>query len=198
MQSYFNPGSRRAPFTFVFVSLLVGLFCCPFLLSGAAKAGKEKKRARPAQPITINADRLVTDNNAGTAEFIGRVHATQGTTVIDSQRMMIYYSRSNDDTGAASSGSVLATGKRRVTRITATGKVRIHIDNSTATASKAEYRVARRVLVLSGPGARIVSGDNTVSGPRITFYRDSGRIDVDGSRTNRIEAVFNPGSGGLQ
>jgi lipopolysaccharide export system protein LptA len=53
------------------------------------------------------------------------------------------------------------------------------------------------MLVLSGE-ASVTSGDNTIAGETITFYRDDGRFTVEGGSKGRVRAVILPEDSGLE
>ncbi len=83
-------------------------------------------------------------------------------------------------------------------RLVAAGNVKIKFDNRLAVAQQAVYITAQRVLTLTGPDATITSGDNTISGETITFYRDDGRFTVEGGPEGRVKAVILPEDSGLE
>ena len=47
--------------------------------------------------------------------------------------------------------------------------------------------------MLSGDNSKVTSGNDSISGARITVYRDSNRIMIESSKAQRVEAVFYPG-----
>jgi lipopolysaccharide export system protein LptA len=51
--------------------------------------------------------------------------------------------------------------------------------------------------VLEGPGAKVVSGKDEVVGSKITFYRDDGRVSMEGDGQNRVKAIIHSGQRGL-
>jgi lipopolysaccharide export system protein LptA len=57
----------------------------------------------------------------------------------------------------------------------------------------AEYTPATKVVVLSGPGSKVTSGNNYVSGEKITFYVNEDRVIVERSKEKQVEAVFYSG-----
>jgi len=144
----------------------------------ANKASSEK--------IHITADRMVVDNIARTAEFSGRVRAVQGTFVITSQSLKMYY-RTADD-----AGGVVSENSDSIERIVADGKVKILMDDKVATTTSAEYRTDTQVLVLLGTGSKITSAKNSITGSKITFYRTDERVIVEGQENKRVEAEFYP------
>ena len=50
---------------------------------------------------------------------------------------------------------------------------------------------------MSGNGSKIVSGDNSISGEKITIDRVTGRINVESGDKKRVEAVLYSGEKGL-
>jgi lipopolysaccharide export system protein LptA len=144
------------------------------------------------QKIHITADKLISDNDADYAEFIGNVRATQEDTVITADRLKIFF-KSN-----AGHKDTPAIGDESITKIVADGNVKINFDNRVAVTRQAVYNTQTGVLVLSGNNSRIVSGDNSISGEKITIDRATGRINVESGSKKRVEAVFYSGEKGLK
>jgi len=138
----------------------------------------------PSHMIRITSDRLVSDNTARFAEFIGNVRATQGTTIITADRLKVYYK--SDMKRVESQGP----GEESIQKLESTGHVVIHFDNRVAKAENAIYITDSRILILKGPNSSITSGTDTVTGEKITLYREDGRIQVESGKTGRVEAVF--------
>lgn len=144
----------------------------------------------PGKKIYITSDSLVSGNDAKYAEFIGNVKATQGSDVITTDRLKIFFKKtpqSNDN---------LIMNQESIAKIVANGHVTIHFDNKVAVAEQAVYITATRVLVLSGPNSKIVSGSDSVAGEKITIYRADGRINVESGGEKRVNAVFFSGGKG--
>lgn len=151
-----------------------------------AGAGADKESER----IHITSDSLVTDNNANYAEFIGNVSATQGTTLITSDKLRIYYQVAGSGKGKK------ITSQDAVKRIVATGNVTIRFDNKVAVTEQAEYITDSGMIILTGANSRVTSGSNYVSGDKITLYRNQDKVTVERSKDKRVEAVFYPGEQG--
>jgi len=148
--------------------------------------------AAQKEKIHIVADVLTSNSEARFAEFTGNVRATQGDTVITSDRLKIFYTEGL----AESKGS--SSGEGAINKIVASGNVKISFDNRVATAQEAVYNSESKILVLSGPQSKIVSGTDSITGEKITYNRSDGRITVEGGRNSRVEAVFHSGSGGIR
>jgi len=144
------------------------------------------------EKIHVVADLLTTNSEARFAEFVGNVRATQGDTVITSDRLKIFYSERLAESKNPSAG------EGAVKRIVATGNVNISFDNRVATAQEAVYNTESRILVLSGPHSKITSGTDSITGEKITYNRADGRITVESGRNSRVEAVFHSGGEGIR
>lgn len=144
----------------------------------------------PGKKIYITSDSLVSGNDAKYAEFIGNVKATQGSDVITADRLKIFFKKTPQ------SNDKLIMDQESIAKIVANGHVTIHFDNKVAVAEQAVYITATRVLVLSGPNSKIVSGSDSVAGEKITIYRADGRINVESGGEKRVNAVFFSGGKG--
>ena len=156
----------------------------------AAESTPQKAAAPEAQKIHITAQRLISDTANNNAEFSGNVRATQGNTQINADSLKLFFS--GQSTGAEASPA------QSLEKLVATGNVEIKFDNRLAVAQQAVYITAQRVLILTGPGATVTSGENTISGETITFYRDDGRFTVEGGTGGRVKAIILPEESGLE
>ena len=162
----------------------VAICLAGLLLLAVAAVPEPARAAEPAEEIRVTADRLVAKGNANMAEFIGNVNVTQGDTAIRADRIRIYTKKNAEGTGSQTPGT------EAIERIVADGNVRIRMKDGTAVGQQAEYQAAKRIIILSGPEAKVTRGGNSITGSRITLYRDDGRINFDGSERQRVEAVF--------
>jgi lipopolysaccharide export system protein LptA len=136
------------------------------------------------QKIHITADKLVSDNEANYVEFIGNVKAIQAETIITADRLKIFYKKDLDNQKPP------PVGEESIKKIVANGNVRIKFDNKVAITQQAVYNTQTRVIVLSGADSKILSGNDYISGEKITLYRTDGRINVESGNEKRVEAVF--------
>jgi lipopolysaccharide export system protein LptA len=150
---------------------------------------------REAKPIQITSQRLVSDTTNNQAEFLGNVRASQGQTLITADSLKLFFV-SQSEAGQAEAGQ--GSMAQSLEKLVATGNVEIKFDNRLAVARQAVYITAQRMLVLTGPGASVTSGDNTITGETITFYRADGRFTVDGGSGGRVKAVIQPEKTGLE
>jgi lipopolysaccharide export system protein LptA len=59
-----------------------------------------------------------------------------------------------------------------------------------AEAEQAEYMAAEKIIILTGNQTKITSGNNSISGTKITLYRGEGKIQVESNKDKRVEAFF--------
>lgn len=166
--------------------------CCLPLSSSLAddmRTGHTDKNAQ--SKIHITSDRMITDNDIKYAEFIGNVKANQGANIIVAERLKIYFKNTSNHAGAP------VADQESIEKIVAIGNVTINFDDKVAVAQKAVYITSTRILVLTGSDSKITSGTDSISGEKITLFRDDGRINVESGSEKRVEAVFFSGKKGL-
>ena len=172
-----------ALFFFYFTGLPVLAVLWVLVISAIAQDDPARKPIPETEnPIRITADSLITDPRNKTAEFIGHVLATQGDTTITSAKLKVYY-RKGIQSGPTS-------GMDAIVRMVAQGTVKIVLGDTVAHTEHAEYIADRRIVVLTGPNSRILDGNNSISGQKITLYRDDRRIHVAGTQEKPVEAFF--------
>jgi lipopolysaccharide export system protein LptA len=152
-------------------------------------APQQPEDQAPAKPIVITADRLISDTQNNLARFEGSVKAMQGDTTIEADRLTVHYKKEGNPQAAA--------GADALSKITASGNVRIKFDNRLAVTDEAVYITDQRILTLTGSPARVTSGKDQVTGAVITLHRDSGRIEVQGGGS-QVEAILHSGEKGIE
>ena len=154
-------------------------------LSGEGGGKKEK--------IYISSESLVANDSEKFAEFIGKVKAVQGNTEILSDRLKIYY-EGNPRKSSSEPTQKAETARDSIKKIVAVGNVRITFDDTVAESREAVYTTSDRILVLSGPNAKVTKASSgEISGSKISINRESGQIKFEGD----VEGVFFPGEGDL-
>lgn len=136
--------------------------------------------------IEISADKLITDNNAQTAEFVGNVSFTRGNNVIRAGRITIYFEQ------RPSNKKVEDDRKEMVKKFVAQDNVRIDTEKIVARADKAVYTRAEKTIVLSGPNVQVTQGNNSLAGTQITLYIETEDVRIVSGDKQRVEAVFSP------
>ena len=147
---------------------------------GAAKATPTAPKSTAAQdrnqPVTVDADQLVSDQKQGLVIFTGNVVARHNNSTQYADRMEVYLDEKGD----------------KVTRTVSTGAVRIITrDCRTGTAQRAEYYDAEQRVVLIGD-ARVWQEENVVTGERITIFLAEDRSTVESGAGGRVKSIFYP------
>lgn len=168
------------------------------------------------EPILISADQLDFDWQNNKVVYRGKVHATQGDLVIDSDTLTINFLRPDakesggdggrrEAKGSADAAKVPSRGpkaadgevapKRSPTLrdVVAEGHVVITQKGRRATGGVAVFSQQLRQLVLGGDPV-LRDGPNEITGDRIVVYVDEGRSVVESSKSKRVSAVLHPGS----
>ncbi len=161
-----------------------------FLISpfppSAESEGKKTEQTDGA-PIVIKADSLEMDDKKKIVIFTGNVDVKEKDFVINCQKMVLYYK--GQATGQASE-----TGEFSIDKIIATGKVTIkRPGGGLATAEKALYYRGDEKVVLTG-NPKVKQGDDFVQGSKITIYLKENRSVVEGSKSDKVRAVYFPRS----
>lgn len=140
--------------------------------------------------IHITSGRMVMHGGADAVEFTENVCAVQGDTELYSDRLKIFYTSE-----ATARADQSAMDESSIKRIEAEGNVVINMEEKTATGQKAVYTAQDGLLMLTGQRVEIKSADSVISGKKVTLNRHTGEIVVSGNGENRVEAVFESGSG---
>jgi len=173
------------------VSILAAAFLLTICLRAFSSAADEAQlKPNPPkvgdadQQMHITSDSMISNNKTNYAEFIGNVKVTQGTTVIVANRLKIFFENKLDNQDN------LGMNEESIKKIVANGNVTINFDNKVAVSEQAVYITQTKILVLTGANSKITSGKDSVSGEKITIYRDDGRINVESNDKEKVEAVF--------
>lgn len=135
--------------------------------------------------IRITARNLVTDNEANYAEFTGDVIATQGTSIITSDKLKIYYRNADDSPNQEG-----ADTQGKIEKIVADGNVFIRSESKVGQSEHAEYLKDSGLLILTGKDSKVTSGNNSVMGSKITINRVTDKMIVEQDSNQRVEAVL--------
>ncbi len=168
----------------------VFIFAITFFLSTNAHAAADDS----SEPINIEADRMISQEQQNSVVFLGNVVARQGDLVIRTDEMTVYYDQKDGGDGKKNSSKV----KKMICR----GNVELTQDDWVGTGRRMDYYAQERKVILS-EDAKGWQGENMVSGKTITYYLDEGRSIVeaattdskkDGAKPGRVKAVIHPGS----
>lgn len=184
------PDNPRARLTRCLLTGLILFLVLLALPAAGADTGSRPQTEQPDRKIRITADRLVANTKTGSAEFIGNVQATQGSTVITADRLEVLYDPAGEPGAAGKSAAAIES-------IVSTGHVVIHFGEKVATTDKAVYHSRTGIFTLTGKGTRVTSGDNAITGDKITVDRKNDRMTVESGQASRVNAVIFTGRDGL-
>lgn len=136
--------------------------------------------------VTVTADRLVSDRDARTATFTGRVKVVRGTSSVEADQLTVYYDENTTGTVAA------PPGRSAIERIIAEGNVKIRSEDLTARTPKAIYSRPAQTIQLLGAGTRVFSGGNSITGTKFVLHMEGERLTVLGGADKRVKAVIEP------
>ncbi|MFH0729940.1 MAG: LptA/OstA family protein [Pseudomonadota bacterium] len=134
--------------------------------------------------IALESDKAIINRAERIIELEGNVKVSQGQTVITSNLVKLFLKE------GASLDAPQKTGENAIEKIVATGTVIFKLDIGTAYSDRAEYAAATKLLVLTGKEAKFISGENTITGSKITVNRENGMVIFEGGGKSRVEAVI--------
>jgi lipopolysaccharide export system protein LptA len=160
----------------------------------AAQETPSKGTSDPAVGTTVISKKMTFKNQESMAVFDGAVVLTRGTLVVYSDRMVVsFHQTGNDSKKISEPGKTVTPTKgpdtvsnRAVSQIEATGRVKIERDAGNATCQKAVYYRDEDKIVLTGDPVAWDKGTR-VSGKRITMFLGEDRTLVEGGSHVRIE-----------
>jgi len=157
------------------MSRLASIPLAAALVLTLAAAGPQRHDS--AAPIDFGADHIELQDKANRAILTGSVSVRQAEMTINAERMTVAY------TGQ------IVDGSPQVSRLDATGGVRITRPDQTATSNFAVYDLNRRTILLLGDV--VVSQDGNVTrSERLTLDLDANRTSLSGGTGGRVTGTF--------
>jgi lipopolysaccharide export system protein LptA len=137
-----------------------------------------------SEPIHIEADRMISQEQDNSVVFIGNVDARQGGITIRAEEMTVYYSQDKGKKGSS-----------QVKKLVCKKNVEISQDDWLGTSNRMDYMAKERKVILSGD-AKAWQGQNMVSGKTIIYFLDDKRsiVEQDQKTSHRVKAVIHPES----
>jgi lipopolysaccharide export system protein LptA len=183
----------------------------PSSVSHSAESSLSQDHAVPNPTTNITAKTMTVNNQENKAIFDGSVVLTQGELVVYSDHMVVSFRPSQNGNGLSQSGTAHTgrTGKptdrkqkpgkeamptvsdRTISKIEATGRVKIEKQDGRATCQRAVYYEDDKKIVLTGEPVAWQKGTR-VTGKQITMFLEEDRSVVEGGSHVTIE-----GEGGL-
>ncbi len=153
--------------------------------SGTASAQDSFADHDSSLPVEIEADDLTVRQAENKAIFTGNVDAIQGTLVLNSDILTVYYLVGEQ---AQQSG-------QSVDRLEADGNVVITSPSETATGDEGVYDLSKGTMELLG-NVVLTRGDNVIEGSRLDIDLNADTAVVQSGETNdgRVRALFQPGA----
>ncbi len=154
--------------------------------------GGESSFVSDDEPIDIAADELELNQEEQVAIFTGNVDAVQGTLNLKSDKLIIYYTQTSDDTGGASGE---ASDRTSVRQIDAQGNVRLATLTETAGGDWAIYEIEKGEITLGGK-VTLTRGENILQGAKLIVDVETGNSRLLSSQSGgqRVRGLFIPGS----
>lgn len=155
-------------------------------------------RESGGEPIEIQADRLVVDQDQELATFSGNVDAVQGELSLRADLLRVFYTEQGEQAQANSAGAAGGggtAGDQGIRRIEADGSVVLRQPGETAEGDAGVYDPIAETMVLEG-NVVLTRGENVVRGTRLDSNLASGVSVVTAapgaSRGQRVRALFVP------
>ena len=151
-----------------------------------------EKAAEGDQPISIEANRMVSQENQNSVIFLGKVDARQGTLTIRAEEMTVFYSEEK----VAKKDDKAEKPTNKVEKLICKNNVKVSQGDWLGTGERMDYFASERKAVLSG-NAKAWQGQNMVTGKTITYFLNEKRTVVEpGGKDDdiRVRAVIHPES----
>ncbi|MDO9417716.1 LptA/OstA family protein [Pararhizobium sp.] len=138
------------------------------------------------QPIQIESDKLQIKEQESKAIFTGNVKVVQGTTLLQSGAMVVYY-KSGGGQGSVTSGNA------DIDKIDVSERVFLQSGTQQATADTGTFNMASQTLVLKGKRVILSEGPNVFEGCQLDVNMTSGEA-VLSSCGGRVQIMLDPKS----
>ena len=125
----------------------------------------EAERPKVKGPITVTSETLTADNKAHTALFEKNVVAKTSDMIMYADQMLIFYTE----------------GSGEVTKIEATGNVRLFKETRAITSQNATYYAEEDKVIFTGE-PKAIDGENVVTGTRMTYFIKEDRSYIENSK----------------
>jgi lipopolysaccharide export system protein LptA len=135
-------------------------------------------------PIIINSDSLLFDQQQGIITFEGKVKAHSNDMVVDCKKMIVYLKENFSGSSGMDSS--------RIEKIIALGDVVINQpDRGVARAGRAVfYQDEEKVVLTENPSVQ--QGPDLAEGERIVMYLKENKSIIEGSAAKRVKATLFP------
>lgn len=145
------------------------------------------------QPIRIDAAALEVRDKEKVATFSGKVELVQGDTVLNCQKLVVFYDAEGKTAMAAKDNTA---GQQNIRRIEVLGDVVVTQKDQKASAEKGVFDMKTNTITLVG-NVVISQGQNIIRGDRliVDMTTSVSRVECDKSSSCRVQALLMPGGG---
>lgn len=133
------------------------------------------------QPIQFESEQLEVHDQDKTAVFTGHVIVRQGTTVLKTDRLTVFYQ-----------GSPTGEGPQQVSRLEAKGNVLVTSPNQTASGDNGTFDTAANTILLTD-NVVLTQGDNVIRGPKLLININTSQATMQGGG-GRVQMLIAPKS----
>lgn len=128
------------------------------------------------QPIQFESEQLEVHDQDKTAVFTGHVIVRQGTTVLKTDRLTVFYQ-----------GSPTGQGPQQVSRLEAKGNVLVTSPNQTASGDNGTFDTAANTILLTD-NVVLTQGDNVIRGAKLLIDINTSQAKMLGGRVQMLIA----------
>jgi len=158
----------------------------------AQPASAKKNMLRRTEPIEIVSDKMEAFQEKNMIVFSGKAVATQGDIKLKTDRLSIFYKKSNEKKDKIGKQEVAEAGDLDI--IEAKGNVIITQKDLVATGEEAVYTQESAQFVLTGKPV-LQQGKNVIKGCRVIVYANENKGTVEPCSTEnsgRVTAIIHP------
>jgi len=134
--------------------------------------------------IQIFTDQAIVDSLAKYTEFTGNVKVMINDVEIRADWLKINYRAGIEEE------MKLSASEKSIKNIIAKGNVKILFDDKVAITQEAVYIPDKNTLLLTGENSKVSSGNNYITGDKITLNRNDGTFKVERVGEKQVEAIF--------
>ena len=168
---------KKIPAIFLLILFfLITFFANLNVLSAKTEISKDS-------PLNVTSDSMFAKKITSTIEFKGNVIVTREDSIIHADSITMFFKKK-----AEKNKDKNKKDKDKIEKIIATGNVKYFSGERKAFADKAVYTYDTEILVLTGNMPKVITGENSVTGKKITLFQKDGRIIIEGG----VNATFNP------
>lgn len=180
--------TRGRAFLLIALMAVMAVPLAPASTQAQSFGGAFEGMSNSDDPIQIEADRLEVQDGQGVALFEGNVSVVQGTTILKTRKLKVFYMR---DGASQSPGG-------NVRKIEATGKVAVRSGDQTASADSAVVDMQAQIATLSG-NVTVSQGTNILTGCNLRINMATNAANLtpcESAQTGsgRVKMLFTPNS----